>query len=257
MDRKVPAAVRVSSRMSHTRFLLVLISLSVFSAPTSPADTEPSLGQRLEEMKEAFAARAPEERKQAYAEGIEAVAKSGIVEKAIRTGDEAPDFTLSNATNEKVSLSEKLEDGPVVLMWYRGGWCPYCNLQLRAMQEVLPKIEAAGGRLIALTPELPDKSLSTVEKNELKFDVLTDAGQEVARDYGLVFELTPEVTGYYQEHFDLKEYNGAEAADNELPLAATYVIDTDGKVAWHFLDADYRQRAEPSEVIEALKKLDQ
>lgn len=215
------------------------------------------LGGALTEMKEKFAAKAPEDRKKAYAEGIEAVAKSGIVEKAIKTGDTAPDFTLANATGEKVSLSEALKDGPVVLMWYRGGWCPYCNLQLRAMQEVLPEIQAAGGQLLALTPELPDKSLDTTEKNELEFQVLTDAGQKVARDYGLVFELTPEVTGYYKEHFDLKEYNGADAADNELPLAATYVIDTNGKVAWHFLDADYRQRAEPSEVIAALKKLNQ
>lgn len=226
---------------------------TIFSLPGVSRAEEDSLQKQLQAMKEKFATMAPESKKKAYAEGIESVAKSGIVDKAIKTGDVAPGFALKNASGDAVSLKKALAKGPVVLMWYRGGWCPYCNLQLRAMQSILPEIEAAGAQLIALTPELPDKSLNTQEKNELKFEVLTDTDQMVARAYGLVFKLTPEVADLYAENFDLKAFNGKEASRDELPLAATYVIGQDGVVAWHFLDADYRKRAEPAEVVAAVK----
>ncbi len=190
-----------------------------------------------------------------FARGIEAVAASGIVDRAIQVGDKAPDFTLKDATGKSVTLSKLLEDGPVILTWYRGGWCPYCNIALAAMQEKLPEFEKAGARLVALTPELPDKSLDTKQKNELEFTVLTDLNHEVARDYGLVFKLTPKVRELYRGFFDLTEFNGDEAGDEELPLAATYVIDGGGVVRWAFLDADYRKRAEPDEVLAAVRKL--
>ncbi|MCL4104573.1 UNVERIFIED_CONTAM: hypothetical protein GTU68_004527 [Idotea baltica] len=167
----------------------------------------------------------------------------------------APDFTLSNATGKSVTLSEQLKSGPVVLTWYRGGWCPYCNIQLGAYQAVLPEIKELDGTLIALTPELPDRTLSTKEKNSLEFEVLSDVNQKVANDYGLVFNLTPDVTEYYRQAFDLNAFNGKEAAADELPLAATYVIDTDGKIAYSFLSANYKKRAEPVDILEALAAL--
>lgn len=238
-------------RISVPTFFALITT--IFSLPGVSRSEEGSLQNQLQAMKEKFATMAPESKKKAYAEGIESVAKSGVVGKAVKTGGLAPDFSLKNSLGDAVSLKGALAKGPVVLMWYRGGWCPYCNLQLRAMQSILPEIEAAGAQLIALTPELPDKSLSTREKNELKFEVLTDIDQKVARAYGLVFKLTPEVAELYAENFDLKEFNGKEAPRDELPLAATYVIGQDGKVAWHFLDADYRKRAEPAEVLAALE----
>ncbi len=240
--------------MNRKLIILALVAMGVGTGSSLAEDA--SLESQLESLRKKFAEKAPESKKTAYAEGIDAVAASGLVDRAIRTGEVAPGFSLKNATGETVTLKGALEKGPVVLMWYRGGWCPYCNLQLRAMQDVLPEIEATGAQLIALTPELPDKSLDTREKNELKFEVLTDLDQEVARAYGLVFNLTPEVAALYRENFDLKEYNGEKASRDELPLAATYVIDVDGKVAWHFLDADYRKRAEPREVVAAVKALD-
>ena len=181
-----------------------------------------------------------EEKKQIYADGI-------------LGGDKTPDFTLSNALNKPVSLYNELKNGPVILTWYRGGWCPYCNITLHNLQERLPEFQQAGATLMALTPELPDKSLSTSEKHNLEFTVLSDLGNKIGKEYGVVFELTSDVASIYEDAFGLIESNGDES--NELPLAATYIIDQNGIIQYAFLDADYRKRAEPNEVIEALEKL--
>jgi peroxiredoxin len=210
-----------------------------------------SLGQILAEKKAHFEANADEAKKTLYNQGIQAVVDAGVLERAKNVGDEAPNFTLKNANGESVNLKTQLKNGPVILMWYRGGWCPYCNLTLKSMQDHLAQFTAAGAQLIALTPELPDSSLSTKEKNNLQFEVLSDLKNTIAKQYGVVFTLTPEVAKKYQEGFGLHQYNGDES--NELPLAATYIIGTDGKIKYAFLDADYRNRAEPAEILKHLK----
>jgi len=211
------------------------------------------LATELAAKKASFAERASDEIKTLYADGIQAVVDAGVIDQARKMGDDAPGFTLQNQEGTEVSLGSLLEDGPVVLMWYRGGWCPYCNLTLRAYQERLDEINAMGATLVALTPELPDKSLSTAEKEGLGFQVLSDVGNGVAREYGVVFELTEGVKANYERAFGLSQYNGDDSG--ELPLAATYVIGRDGVIRWAFLDADYRNRAEPADVIEALERL--
>jgi len=223
--------------------------------PEKMAALPPTLEETIEARKTANRAYADPEKLAAYARGIEEVVASGIEKSALQVGATAPDFALPDARGGTVMLSEKLAAGPVVLTWYRGGWCPYCNIQLAAYQQILPKIEELGASLIALSPELPDKSLSTSEKNSLRFPVLTDLNLKVAREYGLVFKLTPEVLAYYNENFSLSDYNGSAAAPDELPLAATYVIGTDGKITWAFLAADYTKRAEPQDILKALDTL--
>ncbi len=204
----------------------------------------------LDEKKSNFASKADSTKKRIYAEGIESVVTSNIVQTALQIGDTAIDFSLINAAGDTVSLYQELAIGPVILMWYRGGWCPYCNLTLRAMQDLLPDFKKKGASLLALTPEAPDKSLSTKEKNELEFEVLNDINNNVAREYGVVFKLTEEVKAYYEKGFGLSDYNGNDNA--ELPLGATYIIGQDGVISYAFLDADYRNRAEPSEILETL-----
>ncbi|WP_158837765.1 peroxiredoxin-like family protein [Polaribacter sp. L3A8] len=194
-----------------------------------------------------------EEKNKIYADGITSVANSGILNNALNVGDKAPNFTLKNALNKEVSLYNELENGPVILTWYRGGWCPYCNITLHYLQEKLPEFTKAGATLIALTPELPDNSLDTAEKNNLEFTVLSDLDNVIGKEYGVVFQLTDEVADIYEVGFGLSEKNGND--DNQLPLAATYVIDKNGIIQYAFLDADYRQRAEPSDIIAALEKL--
>lgn len=214
-------------------------------------EDDTSLKSKLEELKTNFANKADDNKKRAYREGIESVEKSGIVNTAKQVGDKAPDFTLNNALGKPVTLSEYLNKGKVVLTWYRGNWCPYCNLTLHELQEELSNFKAQGANLIALTPELPNESISTSEKHNLQFEVLSDVGNKVAKEYGIVFQLTDEVAEMYNQSFDLNNHNGDES--NELPLAATYIINEKGEIVYAFLDADYRHRAEPSELTDFLK----
>lgn len=207
----------------------------------------------LEVKRKSGTAKFTKEKNQTYAEGITSVKESGILEKALNIGDKAPNFTLKNALNKPVSLYDELKNGPVILTWYRGGWCPYCNITLHYLQEKLPEFKIQGATLLALTPELPDNSLNTSEKNNLEFTVLSDIGNTVGKSYGVVFELTEEVASIYQAGFGLNEKNGDTS--NELPLAATYVIDENGIITYAFLDADYKERAEASDIITALKAL--
>lgn len=229
---------------------LLLVSLLLTSA--SFAQT---LESQLQAKQQASATKSDPDTKIAYAAGIQAVKDSGIEKQAVHVGEKAPDFMLKNAKGEDVALSTLLKDGPIVLTWYRGGWCPYCNITLAALQKALPDIKAAGAQLVALTPELPDKSLTTIEKNVLKFQVLTDLNHEVAKRYRVAFELTPDVASRYKKHFDLLEFNGADAGETTLPLAATYIIDREGMVRFAFLNADYRKRAEPAEIVAFLQKM--
>ncbi|GHC48838.1 peroxiredoxin-like family protein [Roseibacillus persicicus] len=224
---------------------LALTSLSVFAE---------NLQVELDKQKAAFEEKAPAEKISEYDKGIKAVQESGVLEKALNVGDTAPDFTLKNATGEEVTLSTLLKDGPVILTWYRGSWCPYCNIALRSYQENLDKFKAAGAQFVALTPELPDKSLPTSEKYELQFEVLTDLNSEVAKKFGLVFTMTKWVEDAMRDFADLKKYNGDEYDDTTLPLSATYIIQPDGKISYAFLDAEYRNRATPEQILEALKK---
>lgn len=210
-----------------------------------------TLKEQLDETREAFGQKADDYTQRVFDEGIEAVIQNGIYKQAKDVGDRAPDFNLKNAVGKSVKLKDYLGQGKVVLTWYRGGWCPYCNLTLRALHNELPNFKANGAALIALTPELPDKSLSTAQKHSLGFEVLSDVGNAVAREYGIVFKLTQEVADIYQSAFDLHGYNGDES--DELPLAATYVINEQGEIIYAFLDAEYRNRAEPSAITRVLK----
>ena len=169
-------------------------------------------------------------------------------------GDAAPDFTLPDATGKPVHLADLLASGPVVLAFYRGGWCPYCTLELRALQAALPEIESAGARLVAVSPQTPDASLSTAEKDSLSFDVLSDAGGDVADRYGLRWTLPDDLRAVYgQFGLDLETANGDDTFT--LPVPATYVVATDGTIRFAVADPDYTTRAEPADVVAALHAL--
>ncbi len=179
---------------------------------------------------------------------------SGVGSQAKRTGDQAPDFALPNVHGQKVQLSDLLADGPVVLSFYRGGWCPFCNLEFRALSVILPEIRNLGATLVGVSPETPDNSLSTVEKNDLDFEVLSDFGNQVTREYGLLMQVYEEMRPLYLEWgLDIPAHNG----DNswELPLPATYVIDRNGIIQTDLVDKNYTHRMEPIAIIAALRQL--
>ena len=130
-----------------------------------------TLREQLQAREDAGSGKVTPEVKEEFKKGIEAIKTAKIVEGAKQVGDLAPDFTLKNATGKEVSLAAELKKGPVVLTWYRGGWCPYCNIALAALQNELPAIKKAGATLLALTLELPDKALTTTEENKLELRV--------------------------------------------------------------------------------------
>ena len=181
---------------------------------------------------------------------------SGIAAQSAGEGSAAPAFSLPNAQGEPVASEALWGDGPVVVSFYRGGWCPYCNIELRALQERLPEIEALGARLVAITPETPDNALTTQEKNEIAFEVLSDGGNRVASAFGLTFRLPDAVNDLYKGQFgiDIEASNGE--ASQTLPVPATFVIGKGGTVLKAFVDADYTKRAEPDEIVAALKEAD-
>ncbi len=222
-------------------------------AAESAAGSTGGLQAKLDDMKNQSVQKAPKEMIALYEDGIKQVADSGVMASALQVGATAPDFTLNDATGKPVQLQTMLESGPVVLTWYRGGWCPYCNVQLHAYQESLAEIRAAGGQLVALTPEKPDGTVTTAEKHGLKFAVLSDTGNAVGRQYGIVYKLPESLIEKFKGRLDLPKINGDESW--ELPLAATYVIGRDGKIVRAFVDADYRKRDEPAAIVAALRKM--
>ncbi len=177
---------------------------------------------------------------------------TGIAEKALKPGDAAPDFTLPDALGNPVAARDLLKDGPVIVNFYRGSWCPYCNLELRAYQRELPRIREMGAALVAISPMVPDESMTVKEKNALEFPVLSDVGLSVADAFGLVFTVDPRIQEMYLTRLgnDLPKLNGDDTF--RLPMAATYVIGADGKIKYAYVEEDYRVRAEPEEVIAAL-----
>lgn len=184
----------------------------------------------------------------------EELARSGLAERAVGVGATAPRFTLPSAAGTDVVLDALLAEGPVVLTFYRGAWCPFCNIALRALQQRHAEITARGARLVAVSPQIPDESLSLTEKHALAFDVVSDLGSDVAKQYGLAFDLPEELAGVYDSlGFDLQRVNGGHP--RTLPLPATYVIDRAGVVRWSFVDTDYVRRAEPDDILAALDGL--
>ncbi|MGH1439036.1 MAG: peroxiredoxin-like family protein [Cellvibrionaceae bacterium] len=211
-----------------------------------------SLSEQIEEYKAGFRSKVPETIQATMAKATQSLAASDIAQKAPNTGDKLPTFKLTDQHGKNQTLEQLLSDGPLVITFYRGGWCPYCNLELRAYQDVLGEIKDTGANLIAITPELPDNSLSTVEKNELGFTVLSDVDSKYARSIDLVFTLPEELRPIYESFgIHIEAHNGSGQFD--LPLAATYVVAQDGTIINAFVDADYTKRQEPNVAVEALK----
>jgi len=207
----------------------------------------------LNQAKEGFIAKALEEVQSPVFRHIKEQQESGIA-FGLKEGDKAPDFTLANQLGEQVNLYDQFAKGAVVLTFYRGSWCPFCNIQLRAYQQLLPEIEKHGGKLIAVSLQSPDNSLSHKEKEELTFQVLSDLNGHVAENYRILYE----VPDYLQDAFtnfglDLTKFNKTDRWI--LPFTATFIIDKEGIIRRAHVNPDFMKRMEPKEIIDQLKKL--
>jgi peroxiredoxin len=213
-----------------------------------------SLKAQLADYRAGWFKRVPAERQAIMERHIAELRSGAIAKTALKVGDHAPAIVLENAKGATVDVGTLLKNGPVIVTFYRGGWCPYCNLELKAYQDILPQIVAAGASLVAISPEKPDDTVSTAEKNALTFEVLSDVGQKVGRAFGLVYEFTDELkSAYHGFNLDIPARNGAPG-EWALPVSATYVIGRDGSIVYANTDADYRDRADPLDVLAAVMK---
>ena len=170
---------------------------------------------------------------------------------ALNVGAKMPAFTLNDSLGKPVSSKGLIKQGNLVLVFYRGAWCPFCNKYLHTLQQNLPAIKQAGGQLVAISVEPADRSMAIAKKNELEFTVLSDPNLNVARSFHIVYQLPPETDSKYKTYgVDLAKYNSTEKP--ELPISATYVIDKKGRIVYAYIEADYKKRAEPSAIIAAL-----
>ncbi|NRB37601.1 MAG: AhpC/TSA family protein [Pseudomonadales bacterium] len=209
------------------------------------------LAQAIEELQAGLLKDLPEEALQTILSTTQKLVDSGIAEKSIQLGDSFTDFSLPNATGNIIHLKHLLEQGPLVVVFYRGDWCPYCNLELATYKKHIEEITNKGANLIAITPQLPDNALTMQQKHDLPFEVLSDTGNQLADKLGLVFTLNEKLKPIYQQFgFDLPSGNG----DNSwtLPIPATFIINQDATVRFRHVDADYSKRAEPAAVVAAL-----
>lgn len=212
----------------------------------------PTIREQSDQLKAAAAERLPAEVNEVFDRSIEDFLAEGIPAGAVKAGDHLESFTLDDATGTAVSLDQLVADGPAVIVFYRGGWCPYCNLALRTYQrELLPELDTAGVRLVAISPQSPDQSLSTVEKAELAFTVLSDPGSRVARSIGIAFQQADEVLAAQRQlGLDLTKVN--TDGSTWLPRPTVLIVDQDRTVRFVDVQPDYTARTEVPDILAAL-----
>ncbi|MBX3380403.1 MAG: redoxin domain-containing protein [Phycisphaeraceae bacterium] len=184
------------------------------------------------------------------------ITSTGVLERAKKVGDTAPDFALPDAQGGTFELKAALAKGPVVLTWFRGEWCPFCNKQLVGLQERLPDFEAAGATVVAISPQTMEHSEATITKDSVKFHMLSDEGFKVGELYGVKYQMPEAMKEQLKKYkLDLSKYNGGEG--DVLPLTASYVIDPQGVIQYAFIEADYTKRASPDDLLAAVKKINE
>ena len=213
-----------------------------------------ALADQISKFQADFLPNVPAEILATMKEATQKLADTDITTRALKTGDQFPEFTLPNEQGRDTAITSLLGQKPFVFTVYRGGWCPYCNLQLKHYEAHLSQIKDLGAELLAMTPELPDASLNTSEINDLSFTILSDAGNKIAKNMGITFDLAEALRPIYHNFgIDVPAHNGDQSYT--LPMAVTYVVDASGKIVWDFVDSDYTKRAEMSDILEVLKGL--
>ena len=215
-------------------------------------------GQSLESQLEAFRAgmlsRLPHAERQAILHAAEDLRASADTRKSLAEGDRAPDFALPDQHGRIVRLADRLAMGPLVILFIRGGWCPFCTLTLRAYQAALPAMQAAGADLLAITPQPGGICSAVAERDLLAFPVLSDQGNAVAEQYGVAYALAPALQALYMRlGHDLPRINGT--GDWRLPLPATFIVGTDGLIVRADVQPVAHRRLEPSAVVRTLESV--
>lgn len=175
-----------------------------------------------------------------------------VAQSGLPAGSKAPDFTAKNQNGETINLKKTLKEGPVVLVFYRGQWCPYCKKALSQLQDSLQLLTAQGATVIAVTPEIAENVDKTIKKTKAAFHILSDEGLAIMNAYDVAFELDADTQKKYKGYgIDLTKANGANGAN--LPVPATYVIGQNGKIAYAHFDPDYKNRASVATILQEIE----
>jgi peroxiredoxin len=211
-----------------------------------------SIREQSDELKAAAAAHLPADVAAVFDENARQMGLQGIPSAAIKVGDKMDSFTLRNAIGKPVTLDELVAAGPVVIVFYRGGWCPYCNLALRTYQQhLLPRLKDLDATLVAISPQTHDQSLSTAQKAALEFEVLSDPGSRVAERIGIAFDQPSSVLAA-QRHLGLDVAAVNDEASTTLPMPTVVIFDTDRIARFVDVQPDYTARTEVAEILDAL-----
>jgi peroxiredoxin len=220
---------------------------------TLAADTR-SLREQFAERKELVATYVPAEIQAIHARVIAELQQQRIAEGALGAGTKAPAFELTDHNGKSVSSIELLTKGRLVICFFRGRWCPFCVGQLEAMNLLMPEIRAAGTSLIAISPQTVQQSFFMADQHKLHFSLLSDVGNEVARQFGLVYHVPDFQQAVYRRAFiNLPLANGDESW--ELPIPATYIVDRDGTIRDAYVNPDFRYRLDPARILQAIEKI--
>ncbi len=236
-------------------FLISIMSILFISAcSTSPnvASYQQAYDEMMMRMKDQKAHFTAEEK--LIMDNAAAELKRSMPSPGLKAGTRAPDFTLQNAFGESITLSEEYAKGPVILVFYRGAWCPFCNLHLHALQQSLTEFRKYDAQLIMVTPQTPDMSAEQVKKDDLDFEVLSDLDSQVMKQYQLYFELPDDLIQVYKKAgLDIESFNGK--GRNVLPVPGSFVIDRKGVIRAMQANTDYKVRMEPADIVATLKAM--
>jgi peroxiredoxin len=220
-----------------------------------PLDSLPSLAEKTSAFYQQYLRKEKPDVILLKSECQDALTKRGIGRTCLQVDERIPMFELPNVGGKAVGVVKLLERGPVVISFYRGSWCGFCNLEMRALQDALPLIRDAGGELIAISPDVSDGTADVVDTYELGFDLLTDRGNAVAQQFGLTYAMDERLRPLYKDEFgiDIGQYGG----DNSwiLPITATYIVDRSGVIVEAFTDPDHTRRLEPRDIVLGLRAL--
>lgn len=223
----------------------ILFNLSLYAG---------ELTRQLTEKREAGLAKRPKEVTAVMEKGLEDLKNLGLHKKALGVGKKAPLVNFQNLEGKRVSLDSYYENGPLILTFYRGGWCPYCMLELDAYEKMADSFKKAGATILAVSPDSIKEAKKTIIKRGIHFPVVTDPNNRAAKKFGIAFKVDEGTLKIYKK-FGINLEASQENQDNELPMPGTYIIDKTGTIRYSFIDPDYTKRADPEEVLEVLKGL--
>jgi len=213
-----------------------------------------ALREIFAERKELIAKYVPAETQATHARAVSALKQQSLAANILPIGSRIPEFQLQDHDSKTISSSALLAKGRLVLCFIRGRWCPFCVGQMEAMNLVLPEIEQAGATLAAISPQIVQQSFFMRDQHKLRFPLLSDTGNKIAREFGLTYRAPDEQKAIYQRAFvNLPFVNGDDSW--ELPIPATYIIDRDGTVLYASANEDYAERPEPADIVEVLAAL--